>query len=147
MRMLSEWLVKTYPKDYYVTRVRLGRVPAVLITADMPEEEARMLGVWRRWADALVIKPDRLILIEAAIRPDPGDISKLQLYASLLPCTTEYEEHKDKPIELLLLYSLEDPVIVALAREQGIRTVYYKPAWLSDYLAILYPRERRAPLS
>lgn len=147
MRMLGEWLEKEYHGHYYATRVRLGTPPAALLTPDMPEEEVRMLGVWRRWADGLVVLPDRMVLIEAAIRPDPGDISKLELYAYLLPHTPEYREHRDKPVDLVLLYCLEDPILVALARRKGIRTVYYRPKWLDDYLAILYPRERRAPIS
>ena len=145
--MLGEWLEKEYHGRYYATRVRLGAPPAALIKPDMPEEEVRMLGVWRRWADALVVLPDRLVLIEAAIRPDPGDVSKLELYASLLPHTPEFRQHRDKPIELVLLYCLEDPVLVALARKHGIKTVYYRPTWLQEYLDILYPRERRAPIS
>ena len=147
MRMLGEWLEKTYPDKNYYTRVRLGRPPAVAFGEPLPPEELAMLGVWRRWADAVVVLPDRLVLVEAAIRPDPGDISKLQLYASLLPHTPEFRQEKDKPIELVLLYSLVDPILVKLAREQGIKVVYYQPSWLQAYLDILYPRERRAPIS
>lgn len=147
MRMLAEWLEKTYSGQHYYTRVRLGSSPAALVTPEMPEEELRMLGVWRRWADAVVVLPSKLVLIEAAIRPDPGDISKLELYAFLLPQTAEFRAQKDLPIELILLYALEDPVLVRLAREKGIKTIYYRPIWLPEYLDILYPRERRAPLS
>lgn len=147
MRMLAEWLVLTYAGQHYYTRVRLGRYPESLEWEGLPEEERRMLGVYRRWADAVVVLPDRLLLIEAAIRPDPGDISQLELYAALLPYTPEFKEHKAKPIELLLLYSLEDPVLLRMARERDIKVIYYRPAWLQEYLDILYPRERRAPIS
>lgn len=147
MRMLVEWLEKTYPGARYYTRVRLGRPPAALILPGMTEEELAMVGIWRRWADGVVVLKDRLVLIEAAIRPDPGDISKIELYTYLLPHTPEFSEYAHLPIEKVLLYALEDPVLVKLARDKGIRTVYYSPPWLPEYMAILYPRERRAPLS
>jgi len=144
--MVSEYLAKFYPNDETRTRVRVGSYPSALHPELLSGGEQRALGVWRRWADAIVIMPDRLILIEAAIRPSPGDISQLELYAYLLPKTPELAEHKDKPIEKVLLYALEDPVLVRMARERGIRIVYFHPSWIDEYLAILYPHERRAPL-
>lgn len=146
MRLVSEFLAENYPDHTTQTRIRLGSIPEGLNPDNFSGGELRALGVWRRWADAIVFMPDRLILIEAAIRPSPGDISQLELYEHLLPKTPELAEHKGKPIEKLLLYALEDPVIVAMARERGIRVVYFHPDWVDEYLAILYPRERRAPL-
>jgi len=147
MRMVSEFLAKEYADYPTKTRVRVGSVHTDLKPGDLSEAELRMVGVFRRWADAVVFMPDRLVLIEAAIRPSPGDISQLELYEHLLPITPELEEHKGKPIEKLLVYAIEDPVIVSMARDRGIKVVYFKPAWIDEYLKILYPRERRAPLT
>ena len=127
--------------------MRVGAVPSKLHPEQLEPGEVRALGVWRRWADAIVFMPDRLILIEAAIRPSPGDISQLELYEHLLPQTPELAEHKNKRIEKVLLFALEDPVIVSMARERGIKVVYFHPHWIDDYLKILYPRERRTPLT
>lgn len=147
MRLVSEFLAKHYGKYPTRTRVRVGSVHPKLRPGELSDAEQKMVGVFRRWADAVVFMPDRLVLIEAAIRPSPGDISQLELYEHLLPKTPELAEHKDKPIEKLLLYALEDPVIVSMARERGIRVVYFHPPWIDEYLKVLYPRERRAPLT
>lgn len=147
MRMISEFLAREY-KDYpYMTRVRLGAIHPELAPGVLSESEKRMVGVWRRWADAIVVLPDRLVLIEGAIRPHPGDISILELYERLIPSTPELEKYKTYPIEKVLLYAMEDPLLILLAREKGIRCILFQPDWLSDYLAILYPRERRPPLT
>lgn len=145
MRMISEWLAQEYPDWPYQTQVRLGQIQPRLDGQFVSEEERRMLGVWRRWADAIVYMPDRLILIEAAIRPDPGDISKLELYERLIPNTPELQEHSGKVVEKVLLYCLPDELLNTLAREHGIRVVYFRPDWVEDYLKELFPRERRAP--
>jgi hypothetical protein len=147
MRLVSEFLAKMYPKYETRTRVRLGTIHPELHPETLSEAEKAMVGVFRRWADAIVFLPDRLILIEAAIRPSPGDISQIELYEYLLPSTPELEQYRNLPVEKLLVYAIEDPVIVTMARGRGIKCTYFKPSWVDDYLVILYPSERRAPLT
>jgi len=147
MRLVAEYLAKHYPGYETLTRVRLGSVREDLVSSEFTEAELRAVGVWRRWADAVVVMPDRLVLIEAKIRPSPGDISQLELYEHLLPFTPELADHKHKRIEKVLLWALNDEVVAAMARQRGIRVVMFKPSWVDDYLATLYPRERRAPLT
>lgn len=144
MLMLAEYLQLKYSKHLYQTRVRLGSIPKELILEGMTPVEIRMAGNWRRWVDALVFKPDELVIIEAAIKPQPGDISQLKLYARLLPHTPELLPYLGRPLACELVYAIEDPVVLQMARDENIRVVYYKPRWLMDYLNILYPPERRA---
>lgn len=145
MRMVSEFLAQEYPGFPYQTHVRLGSIRPRIEGEFVSDEESRMLGVFRRWADAIVFMPDRLLLIEAAIRPEPGDVSKLKLYERLIPNTPELAEYRDRPIEKMLLYCMPDDVLLVMAREEGIQVRYFRPAWVEEYLAELYPRERRAP--
>lgn len=105
-----------------------------------------MIGVWRRWADAIVFDGRKLILIEAAIRPDPGYISKLELYADLIPETPELMQYAGWPVVKLLVYAIEDPAVLRLAKRHGVRTAKYVPSWMPSYLRLLFPRERRSSL-
>jgi len=143
MQMVVEWLTKTYPGDAWMTRVRLGSPKPSTPRPDMTPEERAMIGVWRRWADALVILPEELLLVEAAIRPNPGKISQLELYAMLLPHTPEFSQYRSRRVTMVLLYAIEDPAVILLARRKGIRCIQYKPTWLPAYLELLMPRERR----
>ena len=146
MLMVSEYLVKYYAKWPYKMRVRLGSIPQELVREGMSWPELRAAGVWRRYADAVVIKPKQLIIIEAAIKPNAGDISQLQLYKELLPHTPELEPYGNRPIALELVYAMEDPIVLKMARKAKIRVVLYRPDWLDEYLAILHPTERRGTL-
>ena len=146
-RLVSEYLAEHYGRYETMTRVRLGSINPALHPEKLTTAELRAVGVWRRWADAIVVMPDKLVLIEAKIRPNPGVISQLELYEHLVPLTPELKEHKAKRIEKVLLLCINDPVVVSMAREKGIKVVHYKPDWVDEYLDILYPRERRAPLS
>lgn len=145
MQMLSEWLAKTQQGKRWQTRVRLGSPKPAVPTAEMSPQERSMVGVWRRWADAVILEPDKVTLIEAAIRPNPGKISQLELYAMLFPQTPEFAAWRGVPLHLVLLYAIEDPALVLLARQKGIACIQYQPSWLPDYMEALMPRERRAP--
>ena len=143
MQMLSEWLAKTQQGKRWMTRVRLGSPRSEYPRPDMSIEEQAMIGVWRRWADAIILTDTEVEIVEAAIRPQPGKISQLELYAMLFPMTPELEPWHGLPLHLILLYAIEDPATVALARQKGIRCIQYKPLWLDAYLQLLLPRERR----
>ena len=143
-RMLSEWLARTYQTGRIIQRVRLGPILTNLANAPLNLAEYNLVGNVRRWADAVVILPDRVVLIEAAILPDPGDVSRLHLYAELWPHTPEYSEYTGLPLELVLLTAIPDPVLVRIAGKFGVSCVQYTPDWISEYLATLTSRAQRA---
>jgi hypothetical protein len=146
MRLCSEYCTTYHHKARILTRVRLGRYPSELLKYVSEEEELRMLTLWRRWADAIAIYPDRVVIVECTILPKPGKIQQLLLYKRLFYETPEFEDIKHLPVELELVYAVEDPHIVKLCEEYGIKAVYFKPRWIEEYLAQLYPRHRREPI-
>lgn len=147
MRLVSEWLAREYPNERYQTNVRLGSLHPRLQGKFLSEAEQRLVGVFRRYADALVFLQTRTILVEAAILPQPGKISILHLYERLLPKTPDLREIWQLPIEKVLLCAIVDPVMVQLAREQGIRVVVFKPDWIDEYMKQVYPREATPTLT
>jgi hypothetical protein len=147
MRMVAEYTAKFYSKNQVLTRVRLGALHPSLNIDNLDADEKAMLGVWRRWADAIVITPSKLILIEGAILADPGDISKLIIYKSLIPHTPELSNYLDRDIEMQLVYSIEDPLIVITARQVGIKTILFQPDWILEYVKQLTGRAQRASLT
>jgi len=143
MQMLAEWLTKTQKGKRWLMRVRLGSPRPAVPHPEMSPEELAMVGSWRRWADAVILEDDKVTIVEAAIRPNPGKISQLELYKMLFPHTPEFEMWRDVPVHLVLLYAIEDPATIMLARQKGIKCIEYKPEWLPAYLELLMPRERR----
>ena len=141
--MVTEWLQKTQQGKRWMTRVRLGSPTSSTPRPEMSLEERAMVGVWRRWADAIVLEDTKVSLIEAAIRPEPGKISQLELYAMLFPHTPELSPWRALPLTLILLYAIEDPATILLARQKGILCIQYQPTWLPAYMQLLLPRERR----
>jgi hypothetical protein len=143
MRMVAEYLRRTYPNADVMMRVRLGSLLPDGVRGEIPDDEAALLGVFRRWADAVVITPSELIVVEASIRSDTGDPSKLVIYGRLVPHTAELRPYLNRRLVLELVVAVEDPVVTAVAHEMGIRTRVYAPPWLPEYRAALHRRERR----
>lgn len=141
-RLVAEFVNFAYPGVESRTHVHLGTVQPRLRGRFTSDEDLRIVGLFRRWADALVFLPDRTVLIEAKIKPEPGVTAQLKLYARLLPNTPELEECKHKPVEKVLVCAIEDPQVSALAREENIRVVVFRPKWIEAYLDVLRPGEK-----
>lgn len=141
-RLVSEFIARFYPDQQSRTHVHLGSTPLRLKGRWATNSASRLVGVFRRWADAVIFLPDKLIIIEGKILPQPGVISQLKLYEELIPKTPELSEHKEKPVEKMLVCAIEDPLISDLARKEGIVVRIFHPAWIDKYMEILHPWEK-----
>jgi len=147
MRLVTEYIAKTYPKYTTITRARLGGIHPSLLPDELSAAEKRLLTVWRRWCDALIFLPKKVILLEAAILPTAGDISILKHYGYLFGHTPEYKDYWSFDLQLELLYAIEDPVVTKLAKVENIKTTQFFPDWLTEYIRGLQGRRQRAPLT
>ena len=135
--MVSDFLREKDLLAFSSTRVRLGFPASQLLFEGMTAEDLALLRVWQRWADAVVALPDKLILIEAKIRPRLGPLEALQVYGRLLEGDPTYTPLQRKKIEKWFIYAIEDPVLNALAREMGITPIHFSWKGLPAYLRIL----------
>jgi hypothetical protein len=141
-RLRAEYLAQRHPHDEIATQARLGPDPPAPPGVKLTNTELRMIGIFRRYADAVVLTPTRTLLIEFALLPSPGDISLIEVYGRLFRQTPEYRPVVTLPLKLQIVGALEDPVVSSLARERGIDFILYRPAWLDEYLQLLADRKR-----
>jgi len=134
-RLIAEWVARTYPDQEVRFHVQIGPPPVGEEGKAITAARVRMLQVYCNWADAIVFLPDRLILIEAAIVATPTKLTQLELYQEMLPMTPDLAPWRHLPIEPILVYSIEHPTLLRLARQKGIRTIQYVPNWLNKWLA------------
>lgn len=145
--MIGEWVAQTFPDAEWQTNVRLGSLIPRNKQGRFTVEELRLLGVWRRRVDAIVYLPDRLLLVEAVLRSQPGKISTLNLYEMLVPQTPELRPYRDLPVQKVLLYCIEDPVLNILAQKDDILPIQFVPSFFDEWFEKLARRKRRAPRS
>ena len=119
--MLNAWLWEKHREDLQWRRVRLGPMPT--------KEMARMYMTMLRWADAIVIKDGVVYIIEAKLRPAPGALGQLNLYAKLFRNTLEFTQYKNYPIQKVLLASMPD---LAIAEEASSEDIDFEIFTLED---------------
>lgn len=142
-RMVIEYLMKYFSEYEHETQVRLGVLPATIGGQKLTRAEQYALNTFRRYADAIVRMPDRLILIEASITPSPGYISQIELYRRLIPLTEDIGIWREKPLAAQYVVAYEDPVVSMMARENNIDVVIFRPEWVDEYLLGLTAARRR----
>lgn len=133
-RWVLEYLA-TKCKDaiYKVAHKRLGSVSKDVITrgAGLPVSALR---VYLPYADAVVVWPDRIEIIEFKVHDPMRAISQLLYYKALAMTDDELKKFMPRPIVLKLVYWRYDPNIEALCRANGIVLEVDHPAWLDPIL-------------
>ncbi len=145
MRLVAEWTVLNYAHAEIRFRVNVGDLSSALDQTGLTAAELRALGHSRRWVDAMVVEPTAVHLVEGKIRLVPGALEQIELYRALFPLTPELAHLRGRPLQLHLVFAVEDPVLTAIARSRGVLVHIFHPPWVDAYLAELSHRERRVP--
>jgi len=124
-RLVQDYAIDRYPKAIRWRRVQVGAIP--------PGKDPKMYGHLRRWADLILYDGKEVVIIEAKMRPAPGAISQLLLYIQLFPKTPEFTLYANKPLRGVILTTMEDIEVRALAEAQGLDYEIYAPEWVRDY--------------
>ena len=85
---------------------------------------------FRPYADAVVILPGALVLIEAKVWNILNGLGKLPMYKALVPFTPELKDYLKLPIIMELVVGWTNTNLEIMAQEHGIRVVVYCPDWL-----------------
>lgn len=140
-RLVSEYLAAQYPSARTKERVRLGPVVALTPDSNLSEADLKMVGVFRRFADAVAITPNELVLIEGKMRSNPSAVAQLLLYQELVPLTFELYDYLSLPLVLEMVVAVDDPAVRRMAERAGIRVQVYRPDWLPQWVAAVSHRE------
>ena len=145
---LIHFLMENYPWGSWRTNVRLGRVSEELARTAKDERQLRAMNIFLARCDALVLLPDKVVIIETISRAHEWfKIGQLEMYERLFKVTEEFREHWDKPVEKILVTPLKNPLLEAEAFARGIRVVTYTHPAMSQYWGSLRARDREPRLS
>jgi len=127
---VSEYVSAHYPQLEYRPRCPLGPYLEGVAEQMGADKARRVSRPWRPEADAVLISPNRLILIEGKIFKAMDGLAKLPVYKSLIPDTPELSEHKNKPIDMQLLVVRPLGWVVTAAKKAGVLVVEWAPPWI-----------------
>lgn len=133
-KWVSEFMAWAYPKNEVRMRVPLGGIPAETSAQYGLMKGLRVYRPWRPEADAAARLPEKTVLVEAKIFKYMDGLSKLPIYASLLPTTPELLSWP-KTVEMILLIPAKIEWVREAAKNLNVKVVsdyvpdYIKAAW------------------
>jgi len=131
-RMVSEYLLNMYPKFQTLQPVPLGAIDEKLSAQVGYTKALGLSRPFRPYADALVILPNYIILIEAKVWNVVNGLAKLPLYKSLVPLTPELKQYMPREVLMELVVGWTNVNLEIMARDAGVRIKVYSPPWLQD---------------
>ena len=143
--MLIEWLTKNYPPGSWTSNVRLGAPDPQLQAVATTPEERRMLMIALHTCDAVVLTTDKVTIVEVATEPKVEKVCQCELYGHLFRETEQFKAHWNKPIDLIILSTVESDLIRWFAEKHGVRWVVYVPLWWEAHIRTRQARKFTAP--
>ena len=153
-RMLSEYLLQQYGKFSFIMDIPLGKVDEALMASQGYQQAINMTRPFRPRADAIVILPRYLVLIEAKVWNAVNGLAKLPLYKSLVPFTPELKQYLPREVLMELVVGSAPSNLQIMAREQDVKLVVFTPDWLKEVVDSLnkywtpeYQRQRQEKIA
>lgn len=131
-RMLSEYLLKNYGTFPFIMDIPLGRVDEALMAAQGYQQAINMSRPFRPRADAIVILPRYLVLVEAKVWNVINGLAKLPLYKTLIPFTPELKQYLPREVLMELVVGSTPANLEIMARAHDVKLVVFTPDWLKD---------------
>ncbi len=132
VRMLSEYLLFQYPKYSYIMDVPLGKVDEALLKSQGYQQAINMSRPFRPRADAVVIEPGALLIVETKVWNVVNGLAKLPLYKSLVPFTPELKQYSKLPVLMELVVGWTNSNLEIMARDMDVKVAVYSPDWLKE---------------
>jgi hypothetical protein len=126
-------VLQAFPNDEIKLRVPIGPIPDKMIDENGLQKAARLVRPSRPVADAIVVTPDSLVMIEGKITRVREGIGALLTYAPLIPYTPELQQYRSRPLILRLLTANPPQWAIMAAEHTNVQIKVYLPSWLEDY--------------
>jgi hypothetical protein len=143
-RLVSEYLAETYPGAQWFVNLRIGAT-GTMDGVDLTDPgQVGLLRNRNRYADAVVVTPAELVVVEGTMWQADAKVGQLQAYMMVVRFTPALLPYLERPVVGELVTGQDDPLAAAICRRAGIRYVHYEPPWIDDFYAA-YPHRRRRP--
>jgi len=135
-QLLAEWLTTFAAGVPSKTHVFIGDQTLVFQGVPMNPARFKAFEVWSDWADARIVWPDAVWLVEAKIVGTAGAYGQILDYTRQYPLSADYQQWPGKPIVGVVLCAYERPRTANYFQGFGVRTIVYTPSWAERSLAV-----------
>jgi hypothetical protein len=134
MKYVHEWIAKNFPNAIRVmTQVPMGDTPQQLAKG---RTDVDAYWFWRYGprADAIIVLPDKVILVEAETKRPVVGLSELEVYANEFYRSPHLAAYTRLPLEVVLLTPVWDRHTAEVCAKKGWKYVIWCPDWLIPHL-------------
>jgi len=137
-RMISEYLKEHYSEFSFILNIPLGAVSEQLMKEEGYKRALGLSRPFRPMADAVVILPNYLLLVEAKVWNVVNGLAKLPLYRSLVSITPELKEYMPRGVIMQLVVGWTNPNLALMARAADVELKVYRPLWLEEVVESMH---------
>lgn len=134
-QLLAEWLTQFAAGAPSKTHVFVGDQTLVFQGVPMNPARFKAFEVWSDWADARIVWPHEVWLVEAKIVGTAGAYGQIIDYLGQYPYSADYVPYRTKPVVGVVLCAYERPRTAQRFASFGIRTIVHTPTWAERTLA------------
>ena len=147
IRYVGEYLRIFHRGEKFFFPCRLASAEQLREWLILPEDVREMRTRGWQAADAIVIRPDEIWVIEAKLRPSRfrEGIGSLLIYLPLVHTTPGLQMFMPRKVVGVLLIPIVVPAIKQACEEQGLIYLVWEPAWYEEYMEGYPPWERVSP--
>lgn len=145
--LLMTYLLKNFPPGTFRTNVRLGKIDPKFFPEAITPEGERLASIYLPRADAVVLLPDKVIIIETMVRNEFWKMEQLNEYARLFKQTEEFKPYWHLPIELQLVTPKTSAYLEERASRSKIKVVLFSDVYWELYAAQIPGRTREGRFS
>ncbi len=129
-RMQSEYVAEFYSHLKTFINLRLGQPKSALYEDIPPDIDPRIFLVKNPRADAVIIAPTTIYLLEFCLEMSWNKIAQLLYYRRFIRETAELKEYSDRLIKSRLIYAIFEPAAAKYAKEENIEIEQYVRPWM-----------------
>ena len=133
---VAEYIQTYWRGRIYFLHFKITGPPKPLVSEELEPQEINMLKVYARWADAVILSPPTLYIVEAKLRVSDylKALGELLYYRKIIKSNPEINWNEFKMVIGILVIPVDDPPFTTLARELGLRVDIYKPSFWEEFL-------------
>jgi len=140
MNLVADWLATLTPSWKTKIHVNVGAQLLQYAGMQLTAAQQRAFGVWNSWADARVVTPSEVWVVEGKIVATGAAYGQVLDYVGEYPASADYEQFAPLPIVPVVLTMAARAKTAALFARLGVRTVIYSPSFsLVEALTRLFP--------
>jgi hypothetical protein len=129
MALVSQWLL-TLPSSYVkTTHVKVGEQLLVYQGQQLTAAQAARFASWSTWADARVVTPTQVWIVEAALVGSAGKYGQVLDYCNDYPLSADAKLWPGRAVVPIVLCQAMRTRTMAYFATLGVQTIVFQPSF------------------